>query len=56
MEKPMAPDAYVQRMALLGINGRRGPWSCEVSMPLRRQEWVGGCRNTIIEADETGMG
>ena len=36
-------------MALLGINGRKGPWSCEGSMPLNRgmpgpgsgSEWVG---------------
>jgi hypothetical protein len=26
-----------QRMALLGINGRRGPWSCEGSMPSVRE-------------------
>jgi hypothetical protein len=25
-----------QRMTLLGINGRRGPWSCEGSMPQHR--------------------
>jgi hypothetical protein len=38
-----------QRMALLAINGRRGPWSCEGSMsqcrgmlePGSRSGWVG---------------
>jgi hypothetical protein len=37
------------RMALLVLNGRRGPWSCEGSMPqcregnarARKLEWVG---------------
>ena len=38
-----------QRMALLGISGRRGPWSCEGQMPQRgmrgqggQSRWVGG--------------
>jgi hypothetical protein len=29
----MALTAYVAEDALVGHNGRRGPWSCEVSMP-----------------------
>jgi hypothetical protein len=69
MEGPMAPAAYVQKMALLGINERRGPWSCEGLMPqctgmctqcghyvrAGRQEWVGGCSPTLIEAGEGGL-
>jgi hypothetical protein len=45
----MAPAAYVEGMALLDINGRNGPWSCEGSMPQcrgmpgpgSRSGWVG---------------
>ena len=33
MKGPMAPAACVVMMALSGINGRRGPWSCEGLMP-----------------------
>jgi hypothetical protein len=44
-------------MALWDINGRKGPWSRESSMPQcrgmpewgRRSEWVGG-ENTLMEA------
>jgi hypothetical protein len=50
-----------QRMALSGINGRRGPWFYEGSMdaPQYRgidgggggeSEWVDGWRNILIEA------
>jgi hypothetical protein len=45
-------------MALLGINGRRVPWSCEGSIPQWkgmpklgcRRGWVGGWGDTLIEA------
>ena len=33
MEGPMAPLHMEQRMALLSINGRGGPWACEDLMP-----------------------
>jgi hypothetical protein len=33
MEWVMAPAAYVGEDCLLIINGRKGPWSCEGSMP-----------------------
>jgi hypothetical protein len=42
-------------MALLAINGKRSPWSCEDSMSqcretrARKQELVNGLMNTIIE-------
>jgi hypothetical protein len=29
----MAPAAYVTEHDLVGISGRKGPWSCEGSMP-----------------------
>jgi hypothetical protein len=51
-----------QRMDLLDINGRRGPWSFEGSMPQCRgmpqwgRQWVGSWGNTITEAGEEGMG
>ena len=32
----MAPGAYVAEDGLVVINGRRGLWSCEVSMPQYR--------------------
>jgi hypothetical protein len=37
-----------------GINGRRGPWSCEGSMPQwgGRSGWVGGWGSTLIEEEE----
>jgi hypothetical protein len=52
-----------QRMALPGISVRRGPWSCEGSMPQCRgiREW-GGRRvgrwvgNTLTEAGGGRMG
>jgi hypothetical protein len=37
MEGPMAPTAYVQRMALLDISGRRGPWAYECLEPQYRE-------------------
>jgi hypothetical protein len=51
-----------QRMAMLVINGRRGPWSFEGWMPQcrgmpgwgRGSGWVGGWRNTLIEAGGGG--
>jgi hypothetical protein len=50
MEGPMVPAVYVAEDGLVGINGRRGPWSCEGSMyqcrGIRRwggkSRWVGG--------------
>ena len=33
MEGPMAPATYVAEDGLLGINGQRGLWSYEGSMP-----------------------
>ena len=36
MEGPMTPAAYVAEDDLVGINGRRGPWSCEGLMPQYR--------------------
>lgn len=49
MEGPMVPATDVANDGLLGINGRRGPWSHEGSMPQYREmsrwggrsEWVG---------------
>jgi len=45
-------------MALSGINGRRGPWSYQGSMPQCRgmsgqgggREWVGRWKSILIEA------
>jgi len=50
-----------QRMALLGINGRRGPWSYESLMPQCRgmpgqgvrRGWVG---ENVIETGGRGYG
>jgi len=46
MDRPMAPIAYVARMALLGTNGRGSPWSCQGWTPQGRgmsgQECVKG--------------
>jgi hypothetical protein len=57
MEGPMAPDTYVQRMALLDINGKGGHWSCGGSMSQCREDarmvrwkWVSGWKSTLIEA------
>jgi hypothetical protein len=36
MEESMAPAAYVAENGLWDINGRRGPWSLEGSMPQYR--------------------
>jgi hypothetical protein len=46
----MAPDTYVQRMALPDSNERGVPWSWEGLMPHWRGilESVGGCGNTLI--------
>jgi hypothetical protein len=55
----MAPATYVAEMALSDINGRRGPWSCEGSMPQYRGMPGRGGRSgggTLIEAGERGMG
>jgi len=54
----MAPATYIAEDALLGISGKRGPWSCEGSMPQCRgmpgqgggREWAGGWGSTLIEA------
>jgi len=52
-------------MALSGINGRGGPWSCEDSIPqcrgvlarAVRQEWMGLCGSTLIESEgRDGLG
>jgi hypothetical protein len=58
--KPPTRDPGLQlhnkcRMALSSINRRRGPWSCEGSMPSvgechDRKAGVGGWRSTLIEA------
>jgi hypothetical protein len=61
---PWIQSHVKQRMALLGINGRKGPWSCEGSMPQcrgnsgqgGRNGWVGGWLNTLIEAGGGGIG
>jgi hypothetical protein len=52
-----------QRMALLDIIGRSGPWACGDSMPqcrgmprIERQERVGGWGSTLIEAGVGEMG
>jgi len=44
----------LELMALSGINGRRGLWSCEVLMPQYRQGW-GGRESTLIKAGGRGM-
>jgi hypothetical protein len=49
-------------MVFLDINGRRGPWSCEVLMPMcrgmpgwrSRSGWVG--EQTLSEKQGTGWG
>jgi hypothetical protein len=55
MERPMAPASYT---AEDGISGRKGPWSCEGSMPqcrgMRGWVWVGGWGHTLIEAGGGG--
>jgi hypothetical protein len=58
----MAPAAYVAEDGLSGISGRRGPWSCEGSMPQCRGmpgQGVGsgcvGLGSTLIEAGGAGM-
>ena len=50
-----------QRMALSGINGRGGPWSCEGSMPQCRgmlgrvrRKCMGGWGSTLIKAGGGG--
>jgi hypothetical protein len=37
MEGLIAPNAYVAEDALLFVNGRKCPWSCEDSMPQCRK-------------------
>jgi hypothetical protein len=44
MDRLMAPAAYVAEDGLVGINGRRGPWSWEGSIPR-----VGECQDREAE-------
>jgi len=61
---PWLQQYMKQRMALLGINGRRGPWSREDSFPQGRgmsgwggkKECMGGSGSTLMEARGGGMG
>jgi len=51
-------------MALWGISGRRGPWSCQGSMPQyrlmsgrgSRREWLGWRGTTALEVGGIEMG
>jgi hypothetical protein len=36
MERPIAPTVHIAENGLVVINGRRGPWSCEGSVPQYR--------------------
>jgi hypothetical protein len=51
----LQPNIY-QRMALLVINGRRGPWSCEGSMPQCRGMPGSGSRNAWVGEQGEGEG
>ena len=61
MEQSMAPAAYAAEDGLLGINGKRGPWSCEARCPSvgecqSREVGVGGWESTLIEAGVEEIG
>ena len=55
MEGPIAPVAYVAEDGLVVINGRRGPWSCDSSMPQCRRMPEPGNRSGWVGEDGRGI-
>ena len=52
----MALATHVSEDGLVIINGRRGPWSCEVSMPQCRGMPGLGSRNRWVGEQGEGIG
>jgi hypothetical protein len=56
MERLVALAAYVAEDGLVVINGRRGPWSCEGSMPQYRGMPGPGSRSKWVVEQGEGEG